>query len=454
MKRFIALILGIVMILSMAACGQKSTETPSAEDPAAQAPAAEASPVKTIHLTMWGGVSPEKGFAQVVENFNNEYKDKGIQISYERYVNDEQGNMKLETNLLAGSDIDLYITHGLARVQKRAGGMAMDLEALCQRDGFDMEAEFGDIYKSALIDGKLHCIPTVNALYGIVINKDMFDAAGIDIPTSWTLEEFREIAKQLTHGEGTQKVYGMFFNTQMDMTYPFQFFASQTLGNNYYYNTDLTSANFAAEDNIKSVQTIAEMMLVDGSAPTHSDSVTQKMSQEDMFLGGKAAMTIGPWMVGNIKNVTDYPHDFVTAFAPYPVASEQDTYFAQGGVGDFVCINPKSENIDAAWEFVKWYAQGGMMPLVSGGRVPLNKNIDADIILNEYIAGSEELFDKESTRDVLIAPRSNYAVEVVSDKHPEILKILNQHLEAIYLGREEAAAGLQAAQDEANALLK
>lgn len=457
MKKSVAILLVMLMLVSLMGCAQKPAPEDSTpkETSAANAPdnSAAESGNEVIHLTMWGGVPLESGFDKVCANFNEEFRDKGIEISYERYVNDDQGNMKLETNLLAGGDIDIYITHGLSNLKKRAGGLALDLGSLCQRDGFDLEAELGDIYKSSLVDGKVYSIPTVNALYGIVINKDMFDAAGIAVPTHWTLDEFRAIAQKLTHGEGAEKVYGMFFNTQQDMTYPFQFFSSQTLGNNYYYTNDLTSANFAADDNIKAVQTVVDMMLTDGSAPTHSDSVTQKMSQEDMFLNGKAAMTIGPWMVRSIKDITNYPHDFVTAFAPYPVASEQSEYYAQGGVGDFVCINPKSEHVDAAWEFVKWYCRGGMMPLVGGGRVPLNVNISSDDVLSAYIAGSETLFDATSTRDVLIAPRSNYAVEVVSDKHPEILTILNQHLEAIYLGREGVVDGLQAAQDAANALL-
>lgn len=457
--KVLALVLALALVFALCACGAK-TETPAAvEKPAAENTttaeknAAEETPKETVNLTFWGGVNAA-AMAKVVDKFNEEYKDKGIQVSYEKYVNDEQGNVKLETNLLAGSDIDVYITHGASRLQKRAGGMTLELSDLCARDGFDMEAEFGDIYKTVLVDEKLYCIPTVNALYGIVINKDMFDEAGIEIPTEWTIEEFREIAKKLTRGEGEDKVYGMFFNTQQDMTYPFQFFSSQTLGDCYYYNKDLTSANFTAEDNIKAVQLIADMMLVDGSAPTHSDSVTLKLNQNDMFLNGKTAMTIGPWMVGNIKNTTDYPHNFVTAFAPYPIVSEQDEYFAQGGVGDFVCINPKSEHIEEAWEFVKWYSTGGMMPLVGSGRVPLNINIDADAILNEYIAGYENMFDAESTKNVLIAPRTNYAVERVADKHPEILTILQGHLESIYLGKETASEGLAAAQEAANALLK
>lgn len=66
------------------------------------------------------------------------------------------------------------------------------------------------------------------------------------------------------------------------------------------------------------------------TAPTHTDSVTQKLSQEGMFITGKSAMTIGPWIVRSIKDRDNYPHDFKTAFAPYPTIDGVRTY-TQGG---------------------------------------------------------------------------------------------------------------------------
>src|SRR5690606_21857282 len=126
----------------------------------------------------------------------------------------------------------------------------------------------------------------------------------------------------------------------------------------------------------KAIGTVSDMMNVDKSAPTHVDSVTQKLTQEGMFLSGKSAMTIGPWMIRSIKDKANYPHDFVTAFAPYPIPFKQADAYTQGGLGDLVSINPKSKNTDAAWTFVKWYATEGMLPLASGGRVPAYKRFD------------------------------------------------------------------------------
>lgn len=440
------------------ACGNNNNSNESAasgSSSASEGPASQEAG-KTVKLKMWGGVPPEAGPQTVVDNFNKEFASQGIQIEYERYVNDEQGNMKLETNLLAGNDIDIYVTYSLDQLKKRAqGNMALDLTPYLQKDNLDLAANFGgDMATSYNIDGKSYAVPTKFDQYGIVLNKDMFDAAGIPIPTSWTLDEFREIAMKLTKGEGQDKVYGMFFNSQQDLFYPMNYFASQILGGDVFYKTGGTETNFTDPAIVKSIQTVADMMNVDKSAPTHIDSVTQKLTQEGMFLSGKSAMTIGPWMIRSIKDKTNYPHTFVTAFAPYPTPEKKDGLFTQGGLGDLVSVNPKTKNVDAAWTFVKWYATNGMLPLANGGRVPAYKGFDKESILNAFVSGAEDILDASTAKSVLIDPKSNYAVPTISTKLPEIKKVMSEELEAIYNGKVTTEEGLATAKERADKLLK
>ncbi len=441
-----ALVIAIAALLAATPLFAGGNKDAAAGDTASKEP---------VRLVMWGGVPPEAGPQKVCDDFNAEFAAKGISVEYERFVNDDTGNMKLEANLLAGSDIDLYLTYTPDFIKKRAqGNMALDLTALLARDKLDLVKMFGPMATGYYIDGKPYSFPTKIDQYGIVINKTMFDAAGIPVPKSWTLDEFRAVAKKLTKGSGPDKVYGMFFNSQQDLYYPLNYFSVQNLGGDPFYAKGGKETAFTDPVNVKTIQTVADMMLVDQSAPSHADSVTEKLSQEGMFLSGKSAMTIGPWIIRSIKDTAKYPHDFVTAFAPYPTPVKTSSPLFQGGLGDHVMINPKSRNVEAAWTFLKWYAEKGMIPLATGGRVPSHVNFDKDKIADAFMLGGEKILDRATLKVVLIDAKAKYAVPSITTKLPEIRKVLGEELEEIYLGRKTTMEGLTSAKTRADAFLK
>ena len=397
----------------------------------------------TIMLKVWGGVPPEAGPQESADQFNEAFKDKGIQMEYVYYVNDDNGNMKLETTLLAGDGVDAYMCYDDAQLSKRIeGNMALDLTELTKRDSFDIAEKFGELAEYCKKDGTFYCVPTKRDQYGMMVNKDMFDAAGIEIPKEWTYSEFREVAKQLTTGEGDSKVYGAFLNTQQNLLTSFQYFAVGTLGGDWMYNEDGSKTNFTNPIIEESAQLVYDMMNVDKSAPTHVDSVTQKLSVEGMFWTGKTAMVPSSWTVRNVKNQDSYPHDFVTAFAPYPTPDSGESKYVMGGHGDMLCINPKSPNIDACWEFVKWYSTEGILPLASGGRIPMYQDIDMNLVKEYFFSGAEDLLDAESAEYVMIEPKENYAVTTVSSKSAELRDVLSEEMEAILNDQKSVKDGL------------
>jgi multiple sugar transport system substrate-binding protein len=404
-------------------------------------------------VRVWGGVPPEAGPQGSVDEFNRLYKDKGFQAEYTRFVNDDNGNLKLETTLLSGDAIDVYITYSATPLRKRIdSNMALDITDLIARDSFDI-AGFGNLADQYKFNNRYYSIPTKVDLYGILINKNMFEAAGIPIPTKWNYTEFRNIAKRLTKGSGDNKVYGMFFNTQQDIYGPFIYFGISAMGGNYLYSQDGKRSGFDAPVVRETTQLIYDMMNVDQSAPSHTDSVTQKLTQEGMFLTGKSAMSIGPWIVRSIKDLTNYPHDFVTAFVPYPSPDNRNSVYSQGGAGDMLSINPKSKNIEAAWEYIKWYSTKGMIPVAKGGRVPLYAGYNAAEVTAAFLEGGEKLLDEATTQSVLIAPRQNYAVQTITNKAPELNAIFREELEAMWNGAKTVDRGLTDAKTRGDKLL-
>ena len=146
-KRWIALLLAAVMTLSLAACGgDNQPDTPAENTPTDNSPAAPSegdktsdTPKETVTLQMWGGVQGEYGYDALVEDFNKEFADKGVQIEYTRYVNNADGNLQLDTYLSAGSDIDIFMCYGgTTRYYNRVdAGLCLDLTDELASRGFD-----------------------------------------------------------------------------------------------------------------------------------------------------------------------------------------------------------------------------------------------------------------------------------------------------------------------------
>ena len=54
----------------------------------------------------------------------------------------------------------------------------------------------------------------------VLINKDMLDAAGLDVPSlDWTWDDYREYAEKLTSGSGADTKYGSYFHSWGAVTY-------------------------------------------------------------------------------------------------------------------------------------------------------------------------------------------------------------------------------------------
>jgi multiple sugar transport system substrate-binding protein len=404
-------------------------------------------------VKVWGGVPAENGPQATVDAFNAEFKDRGIQAEYTRFVNDDNGNLKLETTLLSGDGVDVYMTYGATTLHKRIeSNMALDLTSLIARDAFDIKG-LGDMGNTYLYNGRHYGLPTkINVDDCIMINKDMFDAAGIPVPERWTYSEFREIAKRLTKGSGDNKIYGAFLNTQQFIGTTTGFVPS-VAGGNWIYGPDGKTSAYNTPLVKEAVQLAYDMMNIDKSAPTHVDSVTQKLTQEGMFLSGRCAMTIGSWIVRNVKDVKNYPHDFVTAFAPYPVSEIQASSYSIGGAGDIQCVNPKSKNIDAAWEYVKWYTTRGMIPMARGGRIPLHSNYSLDEVTSVFMEGGEKVLDFATVKTILITPRKNVAVQTNTYRAAELQQIFKEELEAIYNDVKTVDQGLSDAKSRSDRIL-
>lgn len=266
-----------------------------------------------VILKLWAGIPPEYGYGAMVENFNEAFADQNIQLEYTRYVNNKEGNIQLETTLMAGGEIDVFISYGgLNKLKQRIeGGLPLDMTDYLADREFDPFTELGEANMDGYtIDGSIYGMTTKYENTGYIFaNVEMFEAVGIPLPVDgWTYEEFREAAQKMTSGEGVDKIYGMFWWLSQGNAFSQSTNSVSNILQEYtiYKDDEGTETNFDHPLWEAGMKLVTDTTLVDGSAPTMGTEISDALAFDNMFLSGKAAMAAGIWNILRLIIHTNY----------------------------------------------------------------------------------------------------------------------------------------------------
>lgn len=430
----------LVLIMGvLAGCSGNGNNVSNGNAPKPGEPSPSASTGEPVKLKMWGGVPPESGPQGVIDAWNKDHPD--IQVEYVRFVNDDEGNLKLDTAMMTGQNVDLFVNYTISQVGKRVeSGLAADLS---QFTDYNIDEKMGPDAKSWQIDGKYYGIPTTKSPFFVALNKDALDAAGLKVPTDWTWDELREYAKKLKSGDG----YGFIQHTE-----PFVDPIDSVLSQEGYTKPD-GSSNLDHPQVKTWLEMLNAMMKEDKTTPPLGEQLTSKMPVEQEFLSGTVPMlNIGAWLLRSSNNFTDFPRDFKIAFAPVPrLTGSAGDYVTRGGLGDYISINAKSKNQAAAWEFLKWYADGGMAPMAAGGRLPASKDADQETALKSLLGDKSSTYDLDSLMYVMFDSKTPTYVRSLAQ---EVMDIRAQEYEKYFLGTASVDDAIAAMVTRHNEYLK
>ncbi|WP_135549575.1 extracellular solute-binding protein [Paenibacillus cymbidii] len=443
------------VIVSGCSGGGKSgaQQSPATSGTSSATASATPGPKETVKLNFWGAVPEESGPAQVVENWNKANPD--IQVTYKRFVNDTAGNTKLDTALLVNGEVDLFINYSMDSLFKRINaGMAEPLDAYFGKDQFNVADHFGD--KAIVpVGGKKYYIPAIILNDFISINKSMLEASKLPLPTNWTWDDYKSYAQKMSKGEGANKIWGSVIGNAPNFSGWMANAVKTQLGANALYKEDgSTNIEHPAFKQYLDIQ--LELQNTLKVQPKHVEAKATKLDGNQTFLSGKAAMFWqGTANIRNIKNTKDYPHDFVTAFAPVPKLNASDKYETAGtGYLDFVTISSRSSHKEAAWKFAKWYVTEGNEPMIVAGRVPAWKKANIDNVVKLVLGDNpEKLFDVESFKRVLFTGKE-FIVDTKFDNMTEMTKILEEEGEKTFIGEQNSAQAIQSMKKRIDALKK
>ncbi|MFV0504471.1 MAG: ABC transporter substrate-binding protein [Lachnospirales bacterium] len=196
MKRLLSTILATSLLLTATACGKGAEATPSevpSEDVVAseEVPAEEASAggVTLNTVSMFGGTDPTGEYYQAI--ISDYEAESGVKVDDVSSTSDETWKASVVADFQVGNEPDvLFYFTGVDAASLIETGKLVDVETIRAE-----YPEYGaDIKESAMgfmeePDGKTYALPIRGFWEGLFVNKDLFEAQGLELPTDWATFE-------------------------------------------------------------------------------------------------------------------------------------------------------------------------------------------------------------------------------------------------------------------------
>jgi multiple sugar transport system substrate-binding protein len=400
MKKSIMFLLVLTLILGIfSGCGQDADESNDGETASTNSASENESTTEekiTIKFLTWQN-HLEEGDNRVVEAYEKENPNVNVVFEYygDRNVT-EYGN-KVDLMIMAGDEMDILGQAGYGGMAEKAmAGVYYPMDEFIEAEGIEIE----DVYSfTPRVEGSIYGLPADVKSFFVMLNKDLLDAAGLDVPPlDWTWEDYREYAIAMTQGEGPSKVYGSYFHTWGVYAYLVQF--------NTQYNNPLSNPDggFYFDDPalIEWNKYRKELENVDGASRPYADSKAMNANYRTEFFNGQAAMIpTGSWMIPEVDDIDKYPHDFVTTFAPLPRWSDGGTEGLTNTDSHFYSIAAHSKHPEEAYKFLRFYTTEGME--IRGGGLSAEVGVDK-MEMVKSLMDIPELYDIEALGNVLNNP--------------------------------------------------
>ena len=333
----------------------------------------------------------------------------------------------LQTDLAAGTTADVFdIEYATYPAYQPSGAFA----AL---EGVDTSVYRGDIAAAYETDGTSYALPTSFSTVVLYYNKDLFDAAGLDYPTShWTWEDEAAAAQALTDTDA-----GIWGNYQPISYY--EFYKALVQAGGQFLADDGSAVAFNSPEGVAAAQ-----WLVDKSGtvmPTAEQGAGTPDFDTSLWAEGKLAMWhTGIWMFGAAAD-----SDFMWDIAVEP----GDVQNASAVFSNAVAVSASTEHQEAAQKWAEFLSSSQVMTdvrLSAGWELPA---IADDAKLAAYLeqgAPDNRAAVFESLDSIALPP-------VIGANQARMQDIVGEQLSEAAAGRISVDEALAAAEAQINDLL-
>lgn len=409
-----------------------------------------------ISYWLWDA-NQQPAYQECADNFNAENPDITVNITQQGWGDYWTG---ITTGFVSGTAPDVFTNH-LARYPEFAlNQQIVDIQPWVERDGVATDIYAGELAELWTRDGARYGLPKDFDTIAVMYNQAMLDAAGVTVEelnsATWNPEDggtFEEIIAKLSlDGNGNNGLspdfdsnnvvqYGYLSTNNADAygQTSWSLFAAST---GWEFNNGLWGDQYNYDDPrfIATIQWFADL-IEKGYAPGYD--LVSTTEPNALFSAGQGALsTDGSWQIGTYLNNSD----FEVGFASIPAGPEgKKSMF--NGLADSIWTG--SSNQDAAWEWVKYAASPACEEIVGSYAVVFPAVPSATEIAVQ--ARAEEGVDVTAFTDLIETPGQTFLFPV-TDNAAQIADIMTSAMESVFLGQQDAATALPAANEKVNAL--
>lgn len=295
-----------------------------------------------ITITVWGGWGHfrDATLPKVIEAFEQAHPH--IRVETRQVTGDMEGLM---VQLIGGVAPDIYMVRAEQMPTFVAQGLAYDLTPFFQRD-IDVN-DYLPAWSSMHYNGRYYGIPAEGGGYredGIFINRDIFNKAGIPVPSpdpaeALTFDEWTELSIRLTQdvdGDGTPDQWGTHFRTTR------WYFFLPSNGVNVF--TDDWSDTLIDTPEAIEVLDVLQKLLIDYNVVSPDTYMFEREGNVAMNIYWQPRVSSGAR-----ENIGD---KFDWSVAPMPAGKAGSVGLTK--MNPFV-VNPDTQYPEEAWTFLRFF---------------------------------------------------------------------------------------------------
>lgn len=372
-RKVLAMVLGLAMLLSLAACGGDS----GSKDEAAHGDCTE--------ITFWHSMDRNYGeiLDQQIQKFNDTIgKEKNIKVSsvFQSYPGTDALSAAMSSDDYANiPDVIQLYSESISLV--RDYDRVVWAEDLFDANSSVVKADFvPNIARSFEIENKMIGIPYNIAGYLLYYNQDQLAAAGYSKPPA-TLQEMAEMIPSLV--EKTDADFGL--NVRINMNELIAFIEGQGGSGSYFGNNENGHAGFMTELACADDGTLKTFIDTWGDIIETGGYKAVRDSINEEFAVGSHSMVI--MSSSRLRTIEEQVSGaFEWGVAPVPAVKDGDCVGSfPTGSGLFIMNREDDAKVKAAWEFVQYMASPEIQAqwVESTGYVPVNsKALETDTYKN------------------------------------------------------------------------